>query len=195
MASRKPALNLANSSAAGIRVWGLQISARIAENARPAGGFTTPARGRRLCIAARSEARVATVEELVDPKVSAAVDAYFAALSTRDEARWIDQFAGSGVCHQPVGTIPAEGERELREVRQMLTGPFETLHVAQESAFYCGTGAAVKWRARGHGINGREISFEGISVFEIDADGKIQTVMAYWDPAAMLIDLAGAANA
>ena len=31
----------------------------------------------------------------------------------------------------------------------------------------------------------------GITVFEVDSDGRIQTVMSYWDPAAVLISLAG----
>ena len=28
-------------------------------------------------------------------------------------------------------------------------------------------------------------------MFEVDDEGRIQTVMSYWDPAAVLIDLAG----
>ena len=35
------------------------------------------------------------------------------------------------------------------------------------------------------------MAFEGITVFEISDEGKIQALMAYWDPAAMIMELAG----
>lgn len=131
------------------------------------------------------------MEPLHDPKVTHAVDAYFAALTARDEVRWLGLFDAGAVCHQPVGSVPAEGTEGLREVWKMLTGPFESLRVEPRKAFYAGSGAAVHWAAVGRGLNGREVGFEGISVFEIGEDGRVQTVMGYWDPAAVLIDLAG----
>ena len=138
---------------------------------------------------------MASVDELNDPRVTATVDEYFAALSAGDEGRWLALFADDAICHQPVGSVPAEGRSGLREVWKMLTGPFKRLVLAQDSVFQAGTGAAVKWTGCGRGVNNREVTFEGIAVFEVGSDGKIQTIMAYWDPAAMLIDLAGSAGA
>jgi len=135
-------------------------------------------------------AAVSAAEELSDPRTVATIRGYFETLSRNDQAGWKALFAEDAVVHQPVGAMPAEGRAGLGEVWQMLTGPFERLRVAAEAAFYAGSGAAVKWKAVGRSTAGREVCFEGINVFELTTEGRIQTLMAYWDPAAMLIDLA-----
>jgi len=131
-----------------------------------------------------------SIDDLHDPKTEAAVSAYFDALSVADEERWLGLFDSEAVCHQPVGSVPAEGRGGLAEVWKMLTGPFERLRVEPRQVFYAGSGAAVHWAAAGRGVTGREVTFEGINVFEVGTNGKIQTVMGYWDPAAALIELA-----
>jgi steroid delta-isomerase len=55
--------------------------------------------------------------------------------------------------------------------------------------FVAGNGAAVKWTGRGTSTNGKEVKFEGIDVFEVAEDGKIQNVWAYWNPAEMIAQL------
>jgi steroid delta-isomerase len=131
------------------------------------------------------------MQGMVDANLVAAVDAYFAAIRDRDERRWLAGFADDAVVHDPVGSLPAEGEDGLREVWRVLSAPFKKLLIGEHAAFYSSSGAAVHWTARGTGANEREVSFEGITVFEFAPDGKIQTLMAYWDPAAMMIELAG----
>jgi steroid Delta-isomerase len=135
--------------------------------------------------------RSRVMQGMPDPQLVAAVETYFGAIRERDQARWLQAFDDDAACHDPVGTAPAEGGDGLREVWRVLTAPFTKLLIAETAAFYCGSGAAVHWQARGTGVNGRTITFEGISVFEFSPEGKIQTLMAYWDPAAMMIELAG----
>ncbi len=36
---------------------------------------------------------------------------------------------------------------------------------------------------------GKSVNFEGITIFEINEAGKIQTTRAYWNPAAMVAQL------
>lgn len=131
------------------------------------------------------------MEGVPDPRVAGAVCGYFAAISTSAESIWLALFADDAVVHDPVGSIPAEGRAALPEVWRMLHVPFEKLVLDPERTFYGGNGAAVKWTGRGQGITGREVEFEGISIFEVNLEGDIQTLMSYWDPAAMLIELAG----
>jgi ketosteroid isomerase-like protein len=133
----------------------------------------------------------AVMQAVNDPAVVVAVAAYFDAVRTRQEARWIDAFADDAVVHDPVGSLPAEGAEGLREVWRVLTGPFKSVDMREQAVFYAGSGAAVHWTAKATGINERTVEFAGITVFEVGPDGKIQTVMSYWDPAAVLIDLAG----
>ena len=136
------------------------------------------------------------MQALNDVRVETAIHSYFDALSRRDKLTWLSLLARNAILHEPVGAMPAEREDGRERVWHMLTAPFSSLHMEVEKSFYGGTGAAVKWRARGSAAsstsNAIVIAFEGISVFELDAEGKIQTVMSYWDPAEMLIRLADA---
>ena len=126
-----------------------------------------------------------------DPRVEAAVEQYFSMISTRNKNEWMSLFDKSAVLHEPVGTTPAEGREGLEQVWQIFTGPFATLTLASDEVFYSGSGAAARWSAKAGSADGRTTEFSGITVFEIDSDGRIQTVMSYWDPAAVLISLAG----
>ena len=126
-----------------------------------------------------------------DPVLVAAVASYFAAIRERDEKRWLDMFEPDAVCHDPVGGVPAEGREGRKQVWKMLTAPLKRLTIAESRSFYGGSGAAVLWEADGVGVDDGTVHFSGITVFEFSPNGKIQTLMSYWDPAAMLIALAG----
>ena len=131
------------------------------------------------------------MQELNDPRVESAVGGYFRTLSARQKKDWIALFDINSVVHEPVGTTPAEGREGLEQVWQIFTGPFATLTFESNEVFYAGSGAAARWTAKATSAEGRAVEFHGITVFEIDADGRIQTTMSYWDPAAVLIQLAG----
>jgi len=139
---------------------------------------------------ARAFVTHAAVEGLPDPRIAAAVGAYFDLLNAGQEAAWLALFADDAVVHDPVGSLPAEGRAAMPEVWRMLHVAFERVTLEAVHTFYGGNGAAVKWSGRGRSPQGREVEFEGISVFEISEGGKVQTLMTYWDPARMMIELA-----
>jgi hypothetical protein len=134
---------------------------------------------------------MASMQGVEDPVLVAAVAGYFAAIRERDQKRWLDAFEPDAVCHDPVGGVPAEGRAGLEQVWKVLTAPFKRLTIAESRSFYGGSGAAVLWAADGIGVDDGTVHFSGITVFEFSSSGKIQTAMSYWDPAAMLIALAG----
>ena len=131
------------------------------------------------------------MDELTDPRLQTAVTEYFRTLSTRSKNEWFALFDRNSVVHEPVGTTPAEGREGLEQVWQIFTGPFATLTLASDEVFYSGSGAAARWSGKASSADGHTTEFHGITVFEVDAEGAIQTVMSYWDPAAVLIRLAG----
>jgi ketosteroid isomerase-like protein len=131
------------------------------------------------------------VETLTDPIVEAAIASYFQTITSRDKGAWIALFATSAVVHEPAGTIPGEGREGLEQVWQVFTGPFSRFEIRSDEVFYAASGAATRWTATAAIAGGRSTRFHGITVFELDSDGRIQTVMSYWDPAAVLIHLAG----
>lgn len=134
---------------------------------------------------------MAIMRAVPDPEHVAAIHNYFDAIRGRDEDRWLALFCPDAVCHDPVGSVPAEGREGLRQIWKVVTAPFKALSIVESDVFYAGSGAAIRWSARGTGMNDATVDFAGITIFEFAPDGRIQTAMSYWDPAAMLIELAG----
>lgn len=118
-----------------------------------------------------------------------AVADYFAAIRAMDIDSWLSTFAEDAVSHDPVGAPPLSGHAALRQFFEGIAGAFERVGLFEDQVFINGNEAAVKWTGRGTGKNGREVSFEGIDVFEVNEEGKIQTVRGYWNPAAMMAEL------
>ena len=114
---------------------------------------------------------------------------YFAATREMNIEAWIATFADNATSYDPVGGPRFEGHDSLRQFFQGITQAFETVGLTEDKVFISGNGAAVMWTGRGVGKNGREVTFEGIDVFEINEEGKIQKLWAYWDPAAMMAQL------
>ena len=124
-------------------------------------------------------------------RIDKAVADYFAATRRMDASAWVETFAVDATSHDPVGAPPMNGHAALRQFFDGICGAFERVGLTEDHVFTSGNEAAVKWTGRGTGKNGREVTFEGIDVFEINDAGKIQTLRAYWDPAAMLARLQG----
>jgi steroid delta-isomerase len=120
------------------------------------------------------------------PKV---ITDYFAATRAMDAAAWISTFAEDATSYDPVGAPPMQGHAALRQFFAGITGAFESVGLVEDHVFPSGKEVAVKWTGRGTGKNGRAVTFEGIDIFEINDAGKIQTVRAYWNPAAMMAEL------
>jgi steroid delta-isomerase len=132
-----------------------------------------------------------TTETLIDQnKMQQTVAAYFAAIRAMDAQAWVATMAEDAISHEP-DNPPLQGHIALGQFFQGLADTFETVGLTEEFVSIVGNQAAVKWRGQGVGKNGRAVTFEGIDLFEFNADGKIQTLYAYWDPAAMMRDLQG----
>jgi len=122
-------------------------------------------------------------------KISRAVRAYFLAIRAMDADGFANTFAEDGTTYDPVGTPGITGRDAIREFLQSICTNFKSVGLTEDCVFVAGNGAAVKWTGKGTSTNGREVRFEGIDVFEVNEDGKIQTVHAYWNPAEMIAQL------
>jgi ketosteroid isomerase-like protein len=127
---------------------------------------------------------------LSDPALEDAIDGYYRAIAARDLTAWLATLGEDVTIHEPAESLPAEGHEGAREAWKVLTAPFRELRYERRATFFSGAGAAVLWRCSAVGVNGGRAGAEGITVFEFDTDAKIQTVVSYWDPAALLIALA-----
>ncbi|AHJ27686.1 nuclear transport factor 2 family protein [Nodularia spumigena CS-584] len=117
------------------------------------------------------------------------VCAYFANIAAMNPEGWVDNFAEDAISHDPVGEPPTKVHEGYREFIGQLQAFFAKLEPTTEHIFVAGNEAAVKWTMHGLTKRGKSVVFEGITIFEINAAGKIQTTRAYWNPASMVAQL------
>ena len=122
-------------------------------------------------------------------KISSVVSAYFLAIRAMDADAFASTFAEDGTTFDPVGAPGITGRAAIREFLQALCKNFETVGLTEDHVFIAGNGAAVKWSGRGVSSSGKVVKFEGVDVFDVNEDGKIQTLRAYWNPAEMIAQL------
>jgi len=127
---------------------------------------------------------------LISPaSVQKVVADYFTATRDMDLEAWIATLAEDVVSHDPVGSLPIHGRQGQREFFQTIAELFDRMGLTEDRVFVAGNGAAVKWTGHGLGKNGQEIDFEGIHVFEVNDQGKIQKVWGYWNPGRIMAAL------
>ena len=71
----------------------------------------------------------------------------------------------------------------------MMANFLKQIELSQDDIFLVKQGAAVKWTMQVVSKHDRQATAEGISIFEINDRGKIQTVSSYWDEAALMAKL------
>lgn len=128
---------------------------------------------------------------MTSEKIPAVVSDYFSAIGEKDPDAWVACFADQGTSYEPGAPMPLQGHAALRQFLVVVLGAFEKIAMTQDHVFQSGNRVAVKFTGRGTGKNGSQVLFKGIDVFEINQEGKIQTVWGYWNPAAMLAQLQG----
>lgn len=126
---------------------------------------------------------------MTSENVPAVVVRYFNAIGKMDPDAWVACFAEQGTSYEPGSPTPLQGHATLRQFLAGVLGAFEKITMTEDHVFQSGNRVAVKFTGRGTGKNRRHVTFEGIDVFEINQEGKIQTMWGYWNPAAMMADL------
>ncbi|BAZ70066.1 steroid delta-5-3-ketosteroid isomerase [Fischerella sp. NIES-4106] len=114
---------------------------------------------------------------------------YFANISAMNAEGLIENFAEDAISYDPVGEPPAKIHGNFAVFINQLKTVFKKLEATTEHIFIAGNEAAVKWTMQGITKNDKSVTFAGITVFEINNFGKIQTTRAYWNPALMLAQL------
>lgn len=128
-------------------------------------------------------------DQILPDRISRAVRGYFLAIRAMDAEAFANSFAEDGTTYDPVGTPGVTGREAIRDFLISIAKNFKSVSLTEDSVFIAGNGAAVKWTGKGTSTTGKEVNFEGIDVFEVNEDGKIQTVRAYWNPAEMIAQL------
>lgn len=126
-------------------------------------------------------------------EIATVVARFYAALRANDVKAWVALFAPDAIAADPVGTPPHHGHDALSAFLTGVLQLFQSFGLAENSVYCVPGGAAVKWTGVGRGKNGRDVTFEGIDVFEVDTLGRIKTLSAYWnaEPVMEAISAAG----
>ncbi|MBW4508177.1 MAG: nuclear transport factor 2 family protein [Scytonematopsis contorta HA4267-MV1] len=121
--------------------------------------------------------------------MKAVVASYYNNIAAMNTSGVLENFAQDAISHDPVGEPAAKVHEGFSEFLGRLQAVFEKLETVTEHIFTSGNSAAVKWTTQGTAKSGKIVTFEGITVFEFNEAGKIQTTHAYWSPAAMIAQL------
>ena len=132
-----------------------------------------------------------SLKVMSNTEIEAIVAAYFTNMAAMNPEDWLEHFAEDAISYDPVGHPPTKVHEGFREFFGQLQGVFDQLKSTTEHIFIGGNEAAVKWIIQGKSKSGKSVNFEGITVFEINDAGKIQTTRAYWNPAEMIAQLRG----
>jgi len=110
------------------------------------------------------------------------IAAYFAANNALDVEGFVNVFAPDAALYNAGEVSPISGQEAVRQVAEQSLIPFQKMEVHIERTFIMGNGAAVFYTGSITAQNGRKAQAVGIDVFEINEDGKIQSIRFYFDP-------------
>jgi ketosteroid isomerase-like protein len=125
--------------------------------------------------------------------IEAVINEYFNSMTSMNAEKYINIFAEDAVSYDPVGEPPTKISEGYQDFIKLLQMSFDKLEAVKEHIFIAAAvnEAAVKWTMKGIGKNGKSVSFEGITIFEINDQHKIKITRAYWNPAIMVAQLRG----
>lgn len=116
-------------------------------------------------------------------QVRAVVDAYVRAFATQDRALYVSLFADGGTVEDPVGGTPVVGSDALGAFFDAATaaGPLD-LELAPDGVRVAGNHVAFAFTL--HLDTGPQpLVLPVIDTFDLDPDGRIRAMRAYWNPA------------
>jgi steroid delta-isomerase len=117
-------------------------------------------------------------------QVRAVVDDYLASFPTKDKEAFLACWADDATQVDPVPSPPNVGKEAIGNFWDGVSGLAEKLEPQLERVLVCGNQAAVVFAMNAHtGASGNAIDI--VDIFEVNDDGKIASLHAYWDPTDM----------
>jgi len=110
-----------------------------------------------------------------------AVRNYFVGLGAADAADFGALFSDEVKFTDPVGQPTLEGPDGVARFHKGLRRAWTSLEMTPQHVFVRGRRATAYWRASGQSATGKDIEFDGINVFELAEDARIERVDGYWD--------------
>ncbi|ALA58837.1 nuclear transport factor 2 family protein [Nitrospira moscoviensis] len=118
-----------------------------------------------------------------------AANRYFAAWTSLDPSAYVAAFAADASVYDPYGSTPHQGAEALRKFFTGIANALQEVRIEADTIHTAGNRAAVEFRGKAIGKNGKPVEVVGIDVFEFNEAGLITALWAYWDSAAVLAQL------
>jgi steroid delta-isomerase len=113
-------------------------------------------------------------------QVRAAVDAYVDSYRQNDRAAALATFAPDAVWHDPVGQPPHVGHEGIGAFWDQAHAMADKIVLEPSEIIVCGNEAAMVFMINAHAGDGVMV-MDAVETFEVDDDGKIVLLKAYWD--------------
>jgi steroid delta-isomerase len=118
--------------------------------------------------------------------LASVISRFYASIRANNVEEWVALFAPDATVADPVGTPVHRGRDQARAFLKGILEQFEIFGIVENDVYYVPKGAAAKWTGIGRGKNGRDVTFEGIDVFEVNDNGLIKALSAYWNAGPVL---------
>jgi steroid delta-isomerase len=131
----------------------------------------------------------ARVNNLTPEQIEAVVTQVFEKFAAFDAEGTAALYAPDGTIEDPVGTPPVQGTQAIIAYLETFPTILNEIRVQSFDVTVAGQEAAIKWRLRFKTKTGNVFFVDGIGIFKINADGKVQSDREYFDYAYFLSQL------
>ena len=131
----------------------------------------------------------APTNNLTPEQIEAIATDVFNKFAAFDAQGTADLFAPDGTIEDPVGTTPVQGTQAIIAYLETFPTILNEIRVQHFDVTVAGQEAAIKWRLRFKTKTGNVFFVDGVGIFKINPDGKVQSDREYFDYAYFLAQL------
>jgi uncharacterized protein (TIGR02246 family) len=142
-----------------------------------------------LVVLNATRVEAAQVNNLTPEQIEAVVTQVFEKFAAFDAEGTAALYAPDGTIEDPVGTPPVQGTQAIIAYLETFPTIMNEIRVQSFDVTVAGQEAAIKWRLRFKTKTGNVFFVDGIGIFKINADGKVQSDREYFDYAYFLSQL------
>ena len=142
-----------------------------------------------LVVANVTRVQAAPVNNVTPEQIEAIVTDVFNKFAAMDAQGTAALYAPDGTIEDPVGTTPVQGTQAIIAYLETFPTILNEIRVQHFDVTVAGQEAAIKWRLRFKTKTGNVFFVDGIGIFKINPDGKVQLDREYFDLAYFLSQL------
>jgi steroid delta-isomerase len=134
-----------------------------------------------LVVSNAMRVEAAPTNNLTPQQIEAIATDVFNKFAAFDAQGTADLFAPDGTIEDPVGTTPVQGTQAIIAYLETFPTILDEIRVQHFDVTVAGQEAAIKWRLRFKTKTGNVFFVDGIGIFKINEQGKVQSDREYFD--------------